>query len=319
MRPFRISQIIFTILINSYLLVFFERALIYTGYLKGFLVPILNCWSTPTTWFSCPLGAYQHFIIVKDFPFYVLGFFFLLGAIIGRMACGWLCPFGLFQDLIFKISKKKLSLPKVSPLFTLIFFLLFYFLIWLKFNQLLLVFKILIIFIGIIIGLLLDIFLKVRIKNFDLTSLKYFFLLFLATFIVFFTNEPWFCKLCPQGTLEAGIPLILYDPEKSLKSMVGLFFYLKILILFSIFIWAIYIKRIFCRVICPIGAIYSIFNKWSLIHLEIDKERCGQCNICNKVCPTDINIYENPNQIDCIRCLECYYQCPSKSIKIKVL
>lgn len=318
-RPFRISQIIFTILINSYLLVFFEKGLIYTGYLKSFLVPILNCWSTPTAWFSCPLGAYQHFIVVKDFPFYVLGFFFLIGAIIGRMACGWLCPFGLFQDLIFKINKKKISLPKITPLFTIIFFLLFYFLIWLKFNNLLLSLKIIIIFIGAIIGFLLDIFLKPRIRNFDLTSLKYFFLLFLTTFIVFFTNEPWFCKLCPQGTLAAGIPLVLYDPENSLKNMVGLFFYLKILILILLFILGIYIKRVFCRTICPIGAIYSFFNKVSCLHLEIDKENCIRCNICRKVCPTNINIYENPNQNDCLRCLECYYKCPQKLIKIRFL
>ncbi|MEO0087065.1 MAG: hypothetical protein ABIK90_03185 [candidate division WOR-3 bacterium] len=72
MRPFRISQIIFTILINSYILVFFEKALIYTGYLKSFLVPILNCWSTPTTWFSCPLGAYQHSIIIKIFYYFTI-------------------------------------------------------------------------------------------------------------------------------------------------------------------------------------------------------------------------------------------------------
>ncbi len=318
MRPFRISQIIFTILINSYILVFFEKALIYTGYLKSFLVPILNCWSTPTTWFSCPLGAYQHSIIIKDFPFYTLGLFFIIGALVGRMACGWLCPFGLFQDLLFKISKKKISLPKITPLFTIILFLFSYLFIWLKFNYLSLIIKIIIILIFLIIGFLLDIFLKIRIKKIDLTFLKYIFLIFLATFIVFFTDEPWFCKLCPQGTLEAGIPLVLYDPENSLKTMVGLFFYLKILILIIIFILAIFIKRIFCKVICPIGAIYSLFNKISLFHLEVDKEKCGKCNICIKVCPTDINVYENANQTDCIRCLECYYQCPKKSIKLKI-
>ncbi|MEO0135667.1 MAG: 4Fe-4S binding protein, partial [candidate division WOR-3 bacterium] len=154
MRPFRISQIIFTILINSYILVFFEKTLIYTGYLKSFLVPILNCWSTPTTWFSCPLGAYQHSIIIKDFPFYTLGLFFIIGAFVGRMACGWLCPFGLFQDLLFKISKKKISLPKITPLFTIILFLSSYFLIWLKFNYLSLIIKIVIILTSTIIGLL---------------------------------------------------------------------------------------------------------------------------------------------------------------------
>lgn len=253
MRPFRISQIIFTILINSYILVFFEKTLIYTGYLKSFLVPILNCWSTPTTWFSCPLGAYQHFIIIKDFPFYVLGFFFIIGAFVGRMACGWLCPFGLFQDLLFKISKKKISIPKTTPLFTLILFLSSYFLISLKFNYLSLTIKIIIILILTIIGFLLDTLLKIRIKNFNITFLKYFFLLFLATLVVFFTNEPWFCKLCPQGTLEAGIPLLLYDPENSLKAMVGVFFYLKILILIIIFLLAIFIKRVFCKTICHIS------------------------------------------------------------------
>ena len=82
-------------------------------------------------------------------------------------------------------------------------------------------------------------------------------------------GEPWFCKfICPVGTLEGGIPLVLLN--KSLKSAIGFLFKWKVLILILTVLISIIIYRPFCRYICPLGAIYGIFNKFSLYRFKID-------------------------------------------------
>ncbi|MCX8014523.1 MAG: 4Fe-4S binding protein, partial [candidate division WOR-3 bacterium] len=81
-----------------------------------------------------------------------------------------------------------------------------------------------------------------------------------------------------------------------------------------------FIKRFFCRVLCPIGAIYSVFNRFSLVKMSVDANKCGvnKCNICRKVCPMDINIYDNPNAKECIRCLECKHKCPKGAVVVSL-
>ena len=73
-------------------------------------------------------------------------------------------------------------------------------------------------------------------------------------------GHPWFCKLvCPAGTLEGAIPLLFLKP--SLWGTVGLFFWNKLTILILILVTATLISRFFCRVICPLGAFYSLFSR----------------------------------------------------------
>ena len=50
------------------------------------------------------------------FSYYVTGFLILLGVLLGRFICGFLCPFGWFQELLHKIPTKKLSTKKLKPL-----------------------------------------------------------------------------------------------------------------------------------------------------------------------------------------------------------
>lgn len=86
---------------------------IYTGPLKNLCVPGLNCYSCPAAIGACPIGAMQAvFGSRKKFPFYVLGFLALLGILLGRFVCGWLCLFGLFQELLYKIPVPKLKVPR---------------------------------------------------------------------------------------------------------------------------------------------------------------------------------------------------------------
>lgn len=107
-------QIGFTALTNSYTTGFLQGK-IYTGNLKKICVPGLNCYSCPGALGACPIGSLQAVIASRQFSFsyYVVGFLIMVGALCGRFVCGWLCPFGLLQDLLYKIPfvKKIKKLP----------------------------------------------------------------------------------------------------------------------------------------------------------------------------------------------------------------
>ena len=78
---------------------------IYTGKTKGICVPGLNCYSCPGAVGACPIGALQNELSAFKFkiPYYVVGLILFFGALAGRLICGFICPFGLLQDLINKI------------------------------------------------------------------------------------------------------------------------------------------------------------------------------------------------------------------------
>ena len=189
---------------------------IYRGKGKYVCVPGLNCYSCPAATGACPIGAIQSVIGSSKFRFsyYVTGTLILLGVLLGRFVCGFLCPFGWFQELLHKIPlpKKKPSTKKLKPL------------TYLKYLILL----------GVLLGRFVCGFLcpfgwfqelihKIPLPRKKLSTkklrplryLKYLILLLTVTLPLIFTNEvglgdPFFCKyLCPQGVLEGAIPLSL--------------------------------------------------------------------------------------------------------------
>lgn len=107
-------QIIFTAITNGYLYGYATGS-IYRGPLKTVCVPGLNCYSCPGAFGSCPIGSLQAVIGSKDykFSFYIVGFLIFFGSVFGRFICGWLCPFGLVQDLLYKIPffQKRKNMP----------------------------------------------------------------------------------------------------------------------------------------------------------------------------------------------------------------
>ena len=110
-------QAVATILTNIHLPNFFKGE-IYRGDAKTVCVPGLNCYSCPAASGACPIGAFQAVIGSSKFKFsyYITGFFILIGVLLGRFVCGFLCPFGWFQELLHKIPFKKFSTKKLKPL-----------------------------------------------------------------------------------------------------------------------------------------------------------------------------------------------------------
>ena len=257
-----------TLLTNIHITNLFKGK-IYQGNVKTMCVPGLNCYSCPAATGACPIGAFQAVVGSSKFKFtyYITGFFILLGVLLGRFICGFLCPFGWFQDLLHKIPGKKFSTAKLKPL----------------------------------------------------RYLKYVILVvFVILLPAFVTNslgmgDPFFCKyICPQGVLEGAIPLALAN--SGIRAALGHLFTFKFTILALFIILSILFYRPFCKWICPLGAIYSLFNKVSFLKIQVDHEKCVGCQKCSRVCKMDVNVVDTPNHPECIRCGECMKACPTDAI-----
>ena len=123
-------------------------------------------------------------------------------------------------------------------------------------------------------------------------------------------NSPSFCKyICPAGTFEAGLTHVLLNEK--LKNTIGFLFSWKVLIMVIIFVASIFIYRIFCRFICPLGAIYSFFNKVSILGLKVDSAKCINCNACIDSCLMDV---KKVGDRECIECGDCIKKCKCDAI-----
>ena len=264
-------QMIFAALTNGYVAGFLQGK-IYQGTSKQLCLPGLNCYSCPGALGACPIGSLQAVLSSRNygFSFYIVGFFLIIGALVGRLVCGWLCPFGLVQDLLHRIplGRKRKKLPGHS------------WLRWLKYGVL-----------GILV-ILLPLFVVDEVGQ----------------------GSPWFCEyLCPSGTLFGGWPLLLVN--EGLRSVAGWLFAWKNLILVALILLSVAVYRPFCQYLCPLGAVYSWFNKISLYRYQVDLKSCVNCGICQKSCPLDLPVFQIPNSGECIRCGKCKAVCPTGAIQ----
>lgn len=266
----RFIQLGFSALSNGYLSGFFTGK-IYQGGAKALCAPGLNCYSCPGALLSCPIGSLQATLNARQFhvALYVFGILTVFGSLLGRAVCGFLCPFGLIQDLLYKIPffKKLKKLPGEKGLRFLRFVML-----------------------GVMV-----------------------ILLPMVVSDAFGVGDPWFCKyVCPAGTLEAGVPLVLLD--KALRATVGFLYTWKLALLGVSLLLSLLLYRPFCRYLCPLGALYGLFNRFALYRYTVDDKACISCGACQKACGFDIPVWKKPNSVDCVRCGACRGACPTGAI-----
>jgi len=126
-------------------------------------------------------------------------------------------------------------------------------------------------------------------------------------------GTPAFCKyLCPMGTLQAGIPLVL--SHAGLRAITGALFQWRLIWLGVLLVAGIFIFRPFCRFLCPLGAIYSFFNKHALFGIKVNAHKCTGCRACVKKCKMDVL---EINDRECIRCNDCRPACKHNAIVYK--
>ena len=140
----------------------------------------------------------------------------------------------------------------------------------------------------------------------------------LPAFLVneFGLGSPWFCKLlCPVGTLEGGIPLVLSN--ESLRGSLGFLFWWKMGLLAATILLSMLIYRPFCKYICPLGAFYALLNRISLTRMELDRQSCVSCSKCVRACPMQVQVLKDINSAECIRCGKCAMECPTGAIELR--
>lgn len=248
----------------------FASGSIYKGASKAFCAPGINCYSCPGAVTACPLGSLQG-AISKDRStlYYVGGILLLYCVIFGRFICGWLCPFGLIQELLFKIKTPKLKKSRFTRALS-----------YLKY-----------------------------------VILVFFVLIVPITYALRDTPLPAFCKyICPAGTLEGGLSLLANKVNESYFSMLGPIFTWKFLLMLSILTGCVFVFRLFCRFICPLGALYGLFNRISVFGIRVDQSKCTGCGLCVNRCKMDIR---SVGDRECIACGECIGSCPAKAIEWK--
>lgn len=126
---------------------------------------------------------------------------------------------------------------------------------------------------------------------------------------------PGFCKyICPAGTLEGAIGLLTHPGNAPLLGMLGAAFTRKFVILLAILLACIFCYRSFCRFLCPLGAIYGLFNRFCLVGVRVDSSRCNGCGACVRSCPMDVR---HVGDHECIHCARCMDGCAQKAISLK--
>ncbi len=93
--------------------------------LNWICTPVMQCHACPLSWFACPIGIFIHYSSYRIFPFLAVGMVLLVGSLLGRLLCGWVCPIGFLQDMLYKIPSPKIFLPKWTKNFKYLFLLLF--------------------------------------------------------------------------------------------------------------------------------------------------------------------------------------------------
>ncbi|HCY84637.1 MAG TPA: (4Fe-4S)-binding protein [Desulfobacteraceae bacterium] len=270
-------QALFFFLSNGYWAFPFTRT-IYQGPLKVICAPGLNCYSCPAATTACPIGAIQQ----------------LLGGIRLTLETGQFYV-GLYVTGALGIigaTFGRMVCGWACPF-----------------------------------GLFQELLHKVPSPKFriwkNLRAVKYGLLVSTVVLLPLFavndfgSGSPWFCKyICPAGTLEAGLPMLLMQP--ALRDTLGVLFAVKAVILLGFTVWAVFSSRPFCRTACPLGAFYALFSRVRLVQLRVNGSRCNGCNACAQACPVDVNISQSPRHPECILCLSCMTTCKSGAVDLEI-
>ncbi len=231
----------------------------------------------------------------------VVNLFFLslipvgLSLIFGRFFCGWVCPMGTINHFFSWISiRRKKRVEKIN--FKL-----------LKIKYVVLVIVLIMALFGTNIAGWFDPF-SILTRS---TSIV------ISPFVNYITEETLKDGAEESGIISKGLkPVYQFSkkhilPNKPRKYhqtvFLGLIFFLLIAANF-------YKRRFFCNYICPLGALYGLFSKFSLLNLNVKDVTCNKCDICSQNCTYSGSPFINYIKSECMVCYNCEESCPSKSI-----
>ncbi len=271
----------------------------------SFGLPILASVNSHYTAIYSSLDLIQVELSQPEFPWIALGSVLLIGAVLGRAFCGWVCPIGFIQDIITNLKHR---LDFVSP----------------RTHKSAKKLKYLLLLGTLMISGTLGLALYLG------TGAAY------KAALGSLASGP-FIAISPDGTLFGVLPALLNLARENAASLltrpptiqdvwaqlmrVPTLLALRILILAGFFAAAWKVPRFWCRYACPTGAMMAIFQKYSLAGMKRDPIKCTKCPHCEVKCPMQINILDLPwekfNDPECILCMECVDACPHGSLSPK--
>ena len=126
---------------------------------------------------------------------------------------------------------------------------------------------------------------------------------------------PAFCKyICPAGTLEGAVGHLVHPDNASMFGMLGGLFTGKWVILTAVGLLCVFCFRGFCRFVCPLGALYGLFSRFSAVGVRVDPDRCVGCGACVRNCGMDVR---HVGDRECIQCGACMDRCARGAISVR--
>ena len=268
--------------------------------LEGILkfLPVLNSPRNPISTGAGILEYIFFFLAEGIFPFLLLGILILIILFTNRFFCGWICPIGTIQDACAAVPTKKRTI-KIDTHNSL-----------LRIKYLIVIFMLIILLPLGISGLTnYSFYLQFKENLGDLSNKPLGYFSLSEYIFVFLPNM--IKDIFTYGSLAP-----LFD------TLLSFFIFFVYLILIILSIWY---PRVYCRYFCPFGAVASTINEYSLLKLSRSPVRCvgrSDCGICEKVCPKQIRILDEPFEFftgkgECNLCLKCKEDCPYKAITLK--
>lgn len=218
----------------------------------------------------------------------------IIAIIVGRYFCGWICPLGTAIDMAAAIKKRHLILPdKKNAVLRKIkfYFLGIFFILALAGRQ---------------AAWILDpLVIAARFVSMNMIpSLTRFF-------------NALFIFLIKHFDAHGALKDIYYALKPTILGVKAFYFANSsaILIFFIVICAAsLAVQRLWCRFLCPLGAIYSLAGRFSLLRRKTDG--CVECGSCRPSCRMGA-IKEDFSYVqgECILCMDCVYDCPPRVTK----
>ena len=266
-------------------------------------LPVLACLGTTSRRIACGIGVIFWALSHNIVPIVSVGILLTLGALLGRTFCGWVCPFGLVQDIAGYVKRKHYPItPKGDRELSYIRFAL------------------------LAVALLLSLSLFIAHFTSPATETTYRRAFRLA-------DDSLVCLLCPASPFFVSLPPLLYQLATAIPAAIkGLpaawptvprdpLFWFRIGLLAAILWASVELPRFWCKYLCPLGALLHLIGRHSLLGIRCDRSRCLRCGICARSCPMRLRPFAAPEPVftdgDCIYCLRCVERCPESALKLR--
>lgn len=280
----------------------FFSAIIFNLGALPLLFPVLWTWGLQQNTAGDAFTALQFALYDVVFPWLALASFLIVGVLIGKSLCGWICPFGFVQDLVGFIKRKQADFSSRTHDS----------MVYMKYF---------------VLGIALFVSVTFSVSKLMGTGDGY------EKAIGIFTKAP-FTTLSPAETLFGTVPKMIFNFRMALVSksvmdaMSGIstlppLFWVQFFIMAFVLVFAAFIPRGWCRYFCPHGAIMAVLNRFSFLGLRRDPVKCakGGCRLCVSACPMRVPILDLPwekfSDPECIYCMKCADACHDKAIKLK--